>query len=209
MDFVTLPQLARELNIPERRIRHRFRRLVAAGKLIQEEDFTKQEFQDQYHFTYMIHPQHFIREAKLENEAAAALRERSNQLPPGTNPANSSQQVDNNVDPTPQPPGNQTANHQLPSASKIATKEDAPDLVTWLRTQIDEKNEELKEWRGLLPDYQKTVTQLLAAREELRRLGPGPEQSQDHRPDSEIIEVDEPTGEQEKPATGTDEQPRL
>ena len=52
MDFVTLPQLARDLNIPERRVRHRFRRLVAAGKLVEGKDFNKEEFQDEFHFTY-------------------------------------------------------------------------------------------------------------------------------------------------------------
>ena len=69
MDFVTLPQLARDLNIPERRVRHRFRRLVAAGKLVEGKDFNKEEFQDEFHFTYMIHPQHFIQEAKFQKEA--------------------------------------------------------------------------------------------------------------------------------------------
>ena len=91
MDFVTLPQLARDLNIPERRVRHRFRRLVAAGKLVEGKDFNKEEFQDEFHFTYMIHPQHFIQEAKFQKEAEDALRDRTDLLPPGTNLGNNSQ----------------------------------------------------------------------------------------------------------------------
>ena len=188
MDFVTLPQLARDLNIPERRVRHRFRRLVAAGKLVEGKDFNKEEFQDEFHFTYMIHPQHFIQEAKFQKEAEDALRDRTDLLPPGTNIGNNSQPTDNKMGATLQPSGGHVDNQQLPSASDLGTKQNEDDvaMVAWLRKQIDDKEAELKEWRGLLPDYQKAVNQLIAAERELRRLGPGPA-PEDPQPGTEDV----------------------
>ena len=58
--------------------------------------------------------------------------------------------------------------------------------LPWLRKQIDDKEAELKEWRGLLPDYQKAVNQLIAAERELRRLGPGPA-PEDPQPGTEDV----------------------
>ena len=92
--------------MPERRIRHRFLRLVRGGKLKLNEDFSKEEFQDQYHFTYLINPLRFINEAKLQKEAEDAVNQRGKETPPATNEPIY---------------GSQGGNNEEPPATKVAT----------------------------------------------------------------------------------------
>ena len=46
MELLTLHQLARQFNKPERQVRYRFHELIKAGKLIE----------DEFHFAYRINP---------------------------------------------------------------------------------------------------------------------------------------------------------
>lgn len=63
--YVTLHDLARELNKPERQIRYRFHSLRKAGKLTQDIDFIRDDFTDPLHFAYKINPVRFMEEAHL------------------------------------------------------------------------------------------------------------------------------------------------
>lgn len=65
MEFVTIHDLSRELNTPARVIRYRLINLIADGKLKENEDFRRDEFKDDQHFVWRIHPLRFIQESGL------------------------------------------------------------------------------------------------------------------------------------------------
>ena len=65
MDFLTLHDLARQFNKPERVIRYKFHSLRQSGKLIENEDFRREDFVDELHFAYKINPLRFMDESKL------------------------------------------------------------------------------------------------------------------------------------------------
>ncbi len=65
MEYLTLHELAHQFNKPERQVRYRFRELMKEGKLAEGEDFTKEDFVDEFHFAYKINPLRFMEEAKL------------------------------------------------------------------------------------------------------------------------------------------------
>ena len=65
MEFVTLHQLARELDTPEKNLRYLFRNLRRANKLKENDDFIKDDYRDDRHFTYKINPVTFTRAAGL------------------------------------------------------------------------------------------------------------------------------------------------
>ena len=65
MEFLTLHDLSRHLDKPEKNIRYRFNQLKYANKLIEGEDFIKADFVDENHFTYKINPVTFLEKTKL------------------------------------------------------------------------------------------------------------------------------------------------
>ena len=71
MELLTLHQLARQFNKPERQVRYRFHELIKAGKLIEGEDFRKENFRDEFHFAYRINPLRFMEESNLLVEPPA------------------------------------------------------------------------------------------------------------------------------------------
>jgi len=62
MKFVTIHDLSRELNIPERVIRYRLVNLIAEGKLREQDDFRRDDFKDDFHFVWKVHPLRFMSE---------------------------------------------------------------------------------------------------------------------------------------------------
>src|SRR3954466_6868546 len=54
--------ISRELNIPARVVRYRFHQLREAGKLVEHEDFRRDDFVDEQHFTWKINPLSYMRE---------------------------------------------------------------------------------------------------------------------------------------------------
>ena len=66
MEFVTIHDLSRELNTPARVIRYRLINLIADGKLKEFEDFRRDEFKDDQHFIWKIHPLRFMQESGLK-----------------------------------------------------------------------------------------------------------------------------------------------
>jgi hypothetical protein len=69
MEFVTIHDLSRELNIPARVIRYRLIHLIADGKLKEHEDFRRDDFKDDQHFFWKINPLSFMRETGLKTDA--------------------------------------------------------------------------------------------------------------------------------------------
>lgn len=66
MGFATIHELSRELNIPARVIRYRLLHLIADGKLKEHEDFRRDDFRDDRHFDWKIHPLRFMQETGLK-----------------------------------------------------------------------------------------------------------------------------------------------
>ncbi len=64
MEFVTLHDLSRELNVPARVVRYRFHQLRESGKLLEGEDFRRDDFVDEQHFTWKINPLSYMRETR-------------------------------------------------------------------------------------------------------------------------------------------------
>src|SRR5882762_7374624 len=60
MEFVTLPQLARELNKPEKVLRYKFKKLLKKNTLVDGEDFVREGYIDDKHFLYKINPIRFV-----------------------------------------------------------------------------------------------------------------------------------------------------
>lgn len=109
MEFVTIHDLSRELNVPARIIRYRLIQLIAEQKLKEHEDFHRDDFKDDQHFLWKIHPLRFMQESGLK--------------PVVTSPVT----VDNKSDNQPLPTVNQSANnHAVPitESPKVVSKPD-------------------------------------------------------------------------------------
>src|SRR5271165_6810604 len=97
MEFVTIHDLSRELNVPARIIRYRLIQLIAEGKLKEHEDFRRDDFKDDQHFLWKIHPLRFMQESGLK---------------PVTSPVTIGDKSDSHSLPTVNQSGN---NHVVPS----------------------------------------------------------------------------------------------
>ena len=111
MEFVTIHDLSRELNTPARVIRYRLINLIADGKLKEHDDFRRDDFKDDQHFVWKIHPVRFMQESHLK---------------PDTKPLTA---------------GNQTVDKPLsmvnqPGNNTIANGTDMPKSVTKIDTNI-------------------------------------------------------------------------
>jgi len=195
--FITLAALARDLSLSEKQVRRKLTRLIAANRLQQGVDFEKADYQSETRFIYMIEPQKFIREARLQEQALRAVGERKkaevDSQPDNTGQPNSSQSASQAKQ-----SGSQSASPEQPSDTPPATPPKTRDqvMVDFLKEELIEKNAELKEWRGLLPEYQTTVKQLIVAKEELARLlPPDPKNYPDRSP---LAKTDDETEGQQK-----------
>lgn len=65
MNFVTIHDLSRELDVSARVIRYHLTQLIAAGKLTKDEDYRKEDYKDPLHFEWKINADSFIRESGL------------------------------------------------------------------------------------------------------------------------------------------------
>jgi hypothetical protein len=73
MEFVTIHDLSRELNVPARVIRYRLIHLIVDGKLKANEDFRRDDFKDNQHFVWKIHPLRFMQETGLKPAVTSPL----------------------------------------------------------------------------------------------------------------------------------------
>src|ERR1039457_6525172 len=127
MEFVTIHDLSRELNVPARVIRYRLIALIAEGKLKEHDDFRRDDYKDDQHFVWKINPLSFMRATALK--PSTPVNQVDNHLvTPATNP-------DNQPIPTVNQPGtndanaggellpkvNQTGNHPLPGVNETGS----------------------------------------------------------------------------------------
>jgi hypothetical protein len=69
MEFVTIHDLSRELNIPARVVRYRLINLIADSKFRENEDFRRDDYKDDQHFVWKINPLRFMHETGLKPTA--------------------------------------------------------------------------------------------------------------------------------------------
>jgi hypothetical protein len=65
MEFLTLHQLSRELNKPEKVLRYKFKNLLKKNTLVEGEDFIREGYIDDQHFVFKINPVRFARLTEL------------------------------------------------------------------------------------------------------------------------------------------------
>jgi hypothetical protein len=158
MEFLTLHELSRELNKPERQLRHKFKNLLKKNTLIEGEDFVRAGFIDDLHFVFKINP---IRFAELTQLHPSPLPDNSayhgdtnpdtNGYHVGTKVDNNGYQGDtkvaNNIDTTPQE-SDTTVGTQQPKINTSDTQEILMDDITndyidLLKGQLREKDKQL------------------------------------------------------------------
>src|SRR5438874_5739094 len=129
MEFLTLHQLSRELNKPERVLRHRFKNLLKKNTLVEGEDFIREGYIDDQHFVFKINP---VRFAQL-TELAAAPPPDSKAYQFGATSDTSGYQADNKLDNNLVTKTSEvdttTGNHQH-STETIAAQDSATHTVT-------------------------------------------------------------------------------
>jgi hypothetical protein len=202
MDFLTLHELSRELNKPERQLRHKFKNLLKKNTLIEGEDFIREGYIDDQHFVFKINPIRFV-----------ALT----QLNPAPLPDTTGYHVDNNFDNKGSQVGTNTVNNVVTNPPQLDTTVSAhqqisdtqpahetpntsvtTDFIELLKEQLREKDKQLKEKddqlkskddllkQALEQSKEKDSTQYLAMSEIIRLnkrlLPPSPGES--------VIEVD-------------------
>ena len=170
MEFVTIHDLSRELNVPSRVIRYRLIHLIADGKLKEYEDFRRDDFRDDQHFFWKIHPLRFMQETGLK--------------PTVTSPLPTVNKVDNQSLPVVDQVVNNRAPASIESSNTGTHSDDYVDNKSLTREMIDllkdqihvkdhqlrEQGEQLKETHELSLKLTGTVLQQSQKIENLLRL---------------------------------------
>jgi hypothetical protein len=144
MEFLTLHQLSRELDKPEKTLRYRFNQLKFENKLVEGEDYIRDDFVDENHFTYKINPVTFIQKTGLTRIPIPA-----NQL--GTQMGTKEPEIDTNR-------GNQKEETVTKSDTNVGTNSLPPDMaadfIAVLKEQLRVKDEQLKRATEQVKDLQ-------------------------------------------------------
>jgi hypothetical protein len=144
MEFLTLHELSRELNKPERQLRHKFKNLLKKNTLIEGEDFVREGYIDDQHFVFKINPLRFVELTQLN--PAPPLDTTGYQL--DNNLDNNGYHVGtksvNNIDTTPPESGTNSGNQQETSdAQEIVLDDITNDYIDLLKQQVHEKDRQL------------------------------------------------------------------
>ena len=145
MEFVTIHDLSRELNTPARVIRYRLINLIADGKLKEFEDFRRDEFKDDQHFVWKIHPIRFMHESKLKPVTSSSTTDNriDNQaLPPVNQPGNTKGIIGSESPKIVTQPANNTDNN---GDDKTGDTSLAREMINLLKEQIKVKDGQLKD----------------------------------------------------------------
>ena len=155
MSFVTIHDLSRELNIPARVVRYHFHQLRQAGKLIEGDDYRREDYVDEQHFTWLINPLSYMRETgkavapppmgipfpKIETPVSPAGYHDGNQT------GNNSPRMVNHVDTKPNEFATQSPSHGnqpgTQSDSRLPSPSIEREMIEFLKVQIGEKDSQL------------------------------------------------------------------
>jgi hypothetical protein len=143
MEFLTLHELSRELNKPERQLRYLFKNLLKKNSLIESQDFIRDGYTDDQHFVFKINPVRFVELTRL------------NPAPPpdssGYHLDNNGKQIVNksatNLDTKPPkidtPSGNHQENLNTSDTEEIVLDDITNDYIELLKEQLREKDKQL------------------------------------------------------------------
>lgn len=149
MEFVTIHDLSRELNVPARVIRYRLVNLIAEGKLKEHDDFRRDDYKDDQHFVWKIQPHRFMHESGLKRDTPplSTVANNSGNAPPSV--------VNQPVNATP-PTGNEPPKTVTPPNTKSDTNAEdrslARELIDVLKEQLRVKDAQLRDQSGKLKD---------------------------------------------------------
>jgi len=165
MEFVTIHDLSRELNVPARVVRYRLIQLIAEGKLKENEDFRRDEFRDEQHFLWKINPLSFMRQTGLK--PITAVNQIDNDLIPTGDKADNQplkfvDEPQNDKVPSGKSSStvvNQSDNHLPPPVSNegrmdnnAGNKSLEREMIDLLKNQITVKDDQLREQGEQLKD---------------------------------------------------------
>ena len=147
MEFLTLHELSRELNKPERQLRHKFKNLLKKNTLVEGEDFIREGYIDDQHFVFKINPLRFseltqLNPAPLPDTTGYQVRTKvdNNGYQVSTNSVN-------NTDTTPQESdtngGNQQPQSNTSDTQEIVLDDITNDYIDLLKGQLREKDKQL------------------------------------------------------------------
>ena len=149
MEFLTLHQLSRELNKPEKVLRYKFKNLLKKNTLVEGEDFIREGYIDDKHFLFKINP---VRFAQLTELIPAPLPD-SNGYQLGTKTDTNGYQADTNsgnhvvtrppeVDTNIGSPQKITETH---GAQESENKTVVTEFIELMKEQLREKDKQLRE----------------------------------------------------------------
>jgi hypothetical protein len=147
MEFITLHELSRQLNKPERQLRHKFKNLLKQSTLIEGEDFIREGYIDDQHFVFKINPVRFVALTQLNPDPLPD----NNGYQIGNQVDNNGYQLGNksvnNIDTTPQESGTNSGNQQPQSSTsdtqEIVLDDITNDYIELLKEQLREKDKQL------------------------------------------------------------------
>jgi hypothetical protein len=144
MEFITLHELSRQLNKPERQLRHKFKNLLKQSTLIEGEDFIREGYIDDQHFVFKINPVRFVALTQLN---PAPLPDNPG-YQVGNQVDNNGYQLDNksvnNIDTNPPELVTNSGNHEQQSdAQEIILDDITNDYIELLKEQLHEKDRQL------------------------------------------------------------------
>ena len=147
MEFLTLHELSRELNKPERQLRHKFKNLLKTNILKEGEDFIREGYIDDQHFVFKINPVRFVALTQLN----PAPPPDSTGYQVGTNVDNNCYQVAtksvNNTDTKLQESGTNGGNQQqqisTSDTQEMVYDDITNDYIDLLKEQLREKDKQL------------------------------------------------------------------
>lgn len=144
MEFVTIHDLSRELNVPARVIRYRLVQLIAEGRLKEHDDFRRDDFKDDQHYVWKIHPLRFMQETGLKPVSTSA--------PSVTYPSTTVNQIDNQTRPVvikpvtgATPVGNEPPKVVAKPDNQNETPSLAREMIDLLKDQIRIKDGQLRD----------------------------------------------------------------
>jgi len=160
MEFLTLHQLSRELNKPEKVLRYKFKNLLKKNTLVEGEDFIREGYIDDKHFLFKINP---VRFAQL-TELAPAPPPDTPGYQRGTNPDTNGYQVGTKS-------GNQPSDidtrfdsqqeeigiHELRDTRQV---EGVNELIEFFKEQLRKKDEQLEKKDQQLENTQNLVKEV-------------------------------------------------
>ena len=176
MEFLTLHQLSREFDKPEKVLRYKFHQLRKQNKLNDGEDFIREDFIDERHFVYKINPVTFFKVAGLAPVPLPDI----NGYQADINIATTEESLDNHIDTN----GYQTVTKNQERDTNIDTQppdvDTKPDpngyqenmmhdFIAVLKEQLKVKDAQIGHYKDQLNDLQKTNNMAMSEVVQLNR----------------------------------------